>query len=113
VLKTYGRVRKAVLAVNCWYRLVLFCECSQVESQVTSGARTDKEQILCYTVTPVFGIIAGAVTDGGDAMTHAAIVSREYGIPSVVRTIEATGKIKTGNRISVDGDNCAVYILDK
>jgi len=65
------------------------------------------------SMTPVFGIIAGAVTDGGGAMAHAAIVSREYGIPSVVGTIEATSKIKTGQRIRVDGDNCAVYILDK
>ena len=61
--------------------------------------------------TPIFGIISGVVTDGGGALSHAVIVAREYGIPCVAGTIEGTSKIKTGNRIRVDGDNGAVYIL--
>ena len=62
--------------------------------------------------TPVFSIVKGVVTDHGGILAHAAIVSREYGIPSVVGTHEATHKIKPGMRIRVDGDNCAVWILD-
>lgn len=53
--------------------------------------------------TPVFGIIAGCVCDTGGSLTHAAIVSREYGIPCVVGTATATKTIKTGDRIRVDG----------
>lgn len=61
--------------------------------------------------TPVFGIASGVVTDLGGALFHAVIVGREYGIPAVCGTGEATRKIKTGDRVKVDGDNCAVYIL--
>jgi pyruvate,water dikinase len=61
--------------------------------------------------TPIFGIISGAVTDLGGSLFHAVIVGREYGIPAVCGTMEATKKIKTGDRIRVDGDNCAVYIM--
>ena len=61
--------------------------------------------------TPVFAIISGVVTDAGGSLSHAAIVSREHGIPCVLNTFEATRKIKTGNRIRVDADVGAVYIL--
>ena len=46
--------------------------------------------------TPAFAIIAGCVCDGGGSLTHAAIVSREYGIPCVVGCSVATSRIKTG-----------------
>ena len=65
------------------------------------------------TWTPLFGIIKGAVTDAGGTMAHAAIVGREYGIPAVVGTIEGTRKIKTGDRIKVDGNLSAVYVLER
>lgn len=62
--------------------------------------------------TPVFEIISGAITDGGGATSHPVIVAREYGIPCVVGCIEATKKIKTGDRVRVDGDRGVVYILN-
>ena len=54
--------------------------------------------------TPVFGTIAAAVSDIGGIMSHAAIVSREYKLPAVVGTGNATSRIKTGDRLRVDGD---------
>ncbi len=63
------------------------------------------------TWTPLFSIAKAVVTDGGGALTHAVIVGREYGLPVVAGTLEATRKIKTGDRIRVDGDRNAVYIL--
>ena len=63
--------------------------------------------------TPVFGVVAGAVTDVGGTLFHTVICGREYGIPTVVGTREATRRIKTGDWIRVDGDNCAVYILKR
>lgn len=61
--------------------------------------------------TPAFGIAKAVVTDAGGELAHAMIVSREYGIPCVAGTGEATRRIKTGDKIRVDGDNYAVYIL--
>jgi len=46
-------------------------------------------------------------------LSHPVIMSREYGIPCVAGTLEATKKIKTGQRIRVDGYQGVVYILDK
>jgi pyruvate, water dikinase len=61
--------------------------------------------------TPVFGIIAACVCDTGGSLTHAAIVSREYGIPCVVGTAVATVAIKTGDRVRVDGRAGTVQVL--
>lgn len=61
--------------------------------------------------TPVFGLIKGIVIDRGGTLCHAAIVGREYGLPTVVNTFEGTAKIKTGQRIKVDANEGAVYIL--
>jgi pyruvate,water dikinase len=60
---------------------------------------------------PVFAKIGGAVSDIGGIMSHAAIVSREYGLPAVVGTGYGTKNIKTGQRIRVDGDNGVVTIV--
>jgi pyruvate,water dikinase len=61
--------------------------------------------------TPVFGTIVAAVLDTGGIMCHAAIVAREYGLPAVVGTGNATQRIRTGDRIRVDADNGRVTIL--
>ena len=61
---------------------------------------------------PIFSKIVATVTDIGGIMSHAAIVSREYGLPAVVGTGTATSRIKTGQRIKVDGSTGMVEILD-
>jgi pyruvate,water dikinase len=60
--------------------------------------------------TPVFGRIAGVVTDAGGVMCHAAIVAREYGLPAVLGTGLATKRVATGDRIRVDADSGTVTI---
>jgi len=62
--------------------------------------------------TPVFGIIKGVVAAQGGALHHAAIMGREYGIPVVSNVFDGIKKIKTGQRIKVDGDLGVVYILE-
>jgi pyruvate,water dikinase len=62
---------------------------------------------------PVFGKIKAAVTDIGGLTCHAAIVCREYGLPSVTGTGVATSVIKTGDIIKVDGDSGVVNILER
>jgi pyruvate,water dikinase len=68
-------------------------------------------QITNPTWSPIFQKIAGAVSDIGGSMSHAAIVAREYGLPAVVGTGTATQKIKDGQRIRVDGGRGIVTIL--
>lgn len=61
---------------------------------------------------PVFGKITAAVSDIGGTMSHAAIVAREYGMPAVVGTGQATKHIRTGDLVRVDGDRGVVTVLD-
>jgi phosphohistidine swiveling domain-containing protein len=63
--------------------------------------------------TVVFSVIKGLVTDGGGALSHPVIMAREFGVPCVSGCVEGTKKIKTGQRIQVDGDRGVVFILDK
>lgn len=51
---------------------------------------------------PIMKIASAIVTDKGGRTSHAAIVSRELGIPAIVGSIDATKKIKTGDEITVD-----------
>jgi pyruvate,water dikinase len=62
---------------------------------------------------PVFTKIKAAVTDIGGLTSHAAIVSREYGLPSVTGTGVATSVIKTGDIIKVDGTTGIVIIVKR
>jgi pyruvate,water dikinase len=62
---------------------------------------------------PVFTKIKAAVTDIGGLTSHAAIVSREYGLPSVTGTGVATSVIKTGDIIKVDGTTGIVRIVKR
>jgi phosphoenolpyruvate synthase/pyruvate phosphate dikinase len=53
--------------------------------------------------TPLFPRLAAIVTDVGAPLSHAAIVARELGIPAVVGCGNATMRLKTGDRVRVDG----------
>ena len=63
--------------------------------------------------TPIFPHAAGIVTDIGAPLSHAAIVARELGIPAVVGCQDATMRLKTGDRIRVDGSAGRVTILSQ
>jgi pyruvate,water dikinase len=62
--------------------------------------------------TPYFAIIAGLVTDVGSAVSHGAVVAREYGLPAVLNTRDATRVLKTGERVVLDGDRGTIERLD-
>ncbi|BCB89507.1 PEP-utilizing enzyme [Phytohabitans suffuscus] len=53
--------------------------------------------------TPAFAKIAGCVCDGGGMLSHAAIVGREYGVPTVTACGRATALIQDGDEVVVDG----------
>ncbi len=61
--------------------------------------------------TPVFARIAGVVTETGGVLAHAAVISREYGIPAVLAVPGATQRIKDGARIAVDGTAGTIEII--
>jgi pyruvate,water dikinase len=52
---------------------------------------------------PVFPLLGGLVLDAGDNFQHASLIAREYGVPCVIQTKEATAKIADGQLISLDG----------
>jgi rifampicin phosphotransferase len=72
------------------------------------GARLEPGEILVAPSTdpgwtPLFLTAGGLVMEMGGAVSHGAVVAREYGIPAVVGVPEATHKIETGQLITVDG----------
>ena len=52
------------------------------------------------------------VTDGGTLAAHASLVAREYGIPAVVGTGDATRRLHEGQLVRVDGSAGTVEVLD-
>lgn len=61
--------------------------------------------------TPTLSRVGAVVTEVGGVLSHAAVISREYGIPAVLNISGITKNIKTGQEIFVDGDNGEVIIL--
>ena len=59
---------------------------------------------------PVFSIAGAVVADVGGVLSHCAIVAREFGVPTVVGAVTGTTVIKTGQVITVDGNNGLVYL---
>jgi rifampicin phosphotransferase len=62
--------------------------------------------------TPLFLAAAGLIMEVGGMMTHGAVVAREYGIPAIVGVDQATTRLKTGQRIRMDGSEGIAEILD-
>ena len=63
--------------------------------------------------TPKFAILSGIVTEYGGILCHAAIVSREYGIPAIVCCKDAMNRIRDGQKITVDGTSGVVRIIQE
>ncbi|MFC5821974.1 PEP-utilizing enzyme [Nonomuraea harbinensis] len=78
--------------------------------------RLQEGEILVAPITApswgsAFSVAKGVITDVGGMMCHAAIVCREYGLPAVVGTGFATTRLKTGQRVRLDGDSGVVELL--
>jgi pyruvate,water dikinase len=61
--------------------------------------------------TPLFMAAGGLVMEVGGMMTHGAVVAREYGIPAVVGVHQATTRLKTGQRIRLDGSSGTIVLV--
>ncbi|MCZ6706648.1 MAG: PEP-utilizing enzyme [Chloroflexi bacterium] len=89
---------------------------ARVLHDIAEAPRVEPGDILvCRTTappwTPLFASVAAVVTDTGGVLCHTAIVAREYGLPCVVGTVDATRVIADGDQIHVDGDSGTVTIL--
>jgi len=80
-------------------------------SQLTPG-----EILVCPGTdpawTPLFLTASGLVMEVGGMMTHGSVVAREYGIPAVVGVHQATERLKTGQRLRVNGSTGEITIID-
>ncbi len=87
--------------------------------RVSSPSEFDRivkgDVLVTESTTEAFNILlpllGGIVTDSGGLLSHSAIVAREYGIPGVVGTREATQRIADGARVRVDGAAGEVTVL--
>jgi pyruvate,water dikinase len=61
--------------------------------------------------TPLFRRAAAVVVDTGAAMSHAAIVAREYGVPAVMGTGDGTHRLNDGQWVRVDGSRGQVFAI--
>ena len=61
--------------------------------------------------TPLFLAAGGLITEVGGMMTHGSVVAREYGIPAVVGVDRATQRLKTGQRLRLDGTTGTIELL--
>jgi pyruvate,water dikinase len=106
----------------------LLCQGISVGSQIASGKVNiildakkiglfKPGEVLVTDMTdpdwePIMKIASAIVTDKGGRTSHAAIVSRELGIPCIVGTENATKKIKTGQTVTVDTTGSEGYVYD-
>ncbi len=75
----------------------------------------DGEILVTYMTTmeftPIFGKAAGIITDEGGLSSHAAIISREFGVPCIVGTTIATRNLKTGDIVELNASEGKITIL--
>ena len=78
-----------------------------INSITEAGRITERDVLICkYTDaswTAYFPLISGLVTEMGGLLSHGAVVAREYGIPCIVNTTDATEMIITGDNVVLDG----------
>ncbi|NJN44269.1 MAG: phosphoenolpyruvate synthase, partial [Anaerolineae bacterium] len=61
--------------------------------------------------TPLFINAGGLIMDIGGTLAHGSVVAREYGIPAVVGVRDATTRLKTGQRVRIDGNRGIIEII--
>ncbi|SMC51042.1 PEP-utilizing enzyme [Kibdelosporangium aridum] len=73
--------------------------------------------VVCPVLPPVWSVLLGSagalVTDQGGPLSHSAIIAREFGIPAVVATGDATSQVRDGQIVTVDGSGGTVHLSTK
>ena len=63
--------------------------------------------------TPLFLLAGALIMEVGGVISHGAVVAREYGIPAVAAVADATVRLRTGQRVVVDGSNGTVTPIER
>ena len=63
--------------------------------------------------TPLLFVVKALVMDVGGALSHVAVVAREYGVPAVVNVVDGTRRIRDGQTITVDGERGIVWLAEE
>lgn len=90
---------------------------ARVVETLEQAAALEAGEILIAPITdvgwtPYFSLIAGLATDVGSAVSHGAVVAREYGLPAVVNLRVATSRFRTGDNVVLDGDRGTLVLAD-
>ena len=90
---------------------------ARVIESISEAYKLQKGDILITRQTDpgwiiVFPLISGLIVERGGMLSHGAIVSREFGIPSIVGVTDATSRIKDGQIIQLDADTGTIIFLD-
>jgi len=90
---------------------------ARVVRSVEDAAQLEPGEIMiaCFTDigwSPYYSLLGGLVTEVGSALSHGAVVAREYGLPLVVNVRNATNVIKTGDLIRLDSTVGDVEIIE-
>jgi pyruvate,water dikinase len=84
-------------------------------TQADFGAVQPGDIVVCPSSnpswTPLFAFAGGLITNTGGALSHAAVVAREFGLPAVVGTGDATDRIADGRLVELDGSTGIVRLL--
>jgi pyruvate,water dikinase len=86
-----------------------------VDDSADFGRIRQGDVLVARMTSPYFNVVlpllGAIVTDRGGQLCHAAIVAREYGIPGIVGTRDATATIPDGARVRVDGSTGEVHLI--
>ena len=90
----------------------------QVILQADEGAQFERGDILVTKATnpgwtPLMVLAGGIITEIGGALSHGAIIAREFGIPMIAAVPEVTKRLKSGQWIRMNGQTGTIEILDE
>ncbi|MFH1185427.1 MAG: PEP-utilizing enzyme, partial [Chloroflexota bacterium] len=86
-----------------------------VHSTEDFGRVQPGDVLVCASPNPswvaLYAIGAGLVTDSGGVLSHAAVLAREFGVPAVVGTGDATRRLRDGELVEIDGATGRVRLV--
>ncbi|MDH4188349.1 MAG: PEP-utilizing enzyme, partial [Nitrospira sp.] len=64
-------------------------------------------------MAPLFGVAAGLIAEMGGTLSHGAIIAREFGLPTIANVPGAAGRLKDGDRVSLDAERGEIIIHER
>ncbi len=91
---------------------------ARIVKTVEDAEQLEKGEIMVAAFTdigwsPYYSVIGALVTEVGSALSHGAVVAREYSLPTIVNVKGATRRIKTGDALLVDATHGTITVLDE